>query len=255
MHNIFTDILYSVIPNKTYLTFGEGTTNLILSAPHGGDIRPISIPKRKSGTLLKDTYTRRLTEKLLNLFKSENPFYIYADIHRSRVDLNRYVEKAINGNYRANEIWLNWDELLRDYTKKAKLYNDKVLYIDIHSHNDSDKFELGYDLSARNYINLFKNKKTRYKTTLDSLEKDKYEMLFGEGSIKATLERFWYKTLMPTGNEVYFNGGRNIEVYSGNNVGGIQIETPIYLLKEDLDKISKVLYNAINRFRDYFIKD
>src|SRR3990172_12176611 len=115
MHSITRDLFYSIFPNKSnYLTYRTGNSPIILSAPHGGNVRPISIPRRKYGNRSRDTYTRRLIQKVIELL-DEKPYFIYANIHRSRVDLNRDLEEAAQGNKKAKEIWENWNMSLGEF--------------------------------------------------------------------------------------------------------------------------------------------
>ena len=252
MHNVFNDIYRSIFPNGKYLTYGKGSSNVLLSAPHGGAMKPFHIPRRKYGQRGKDTYTRRLVERI-NSNNVLSPFYVYSDIHRSRVDLNRGIVEGAQNDYFAKGIWKDWNGLLELYTRAITKEYSRGLYIDIHSHNDGDYFELGYNLSAKSYRHLSYNGWTDSKSTLDSLGDDTYEMVFGRKSFKSSLESYGFSTLFPTGNEVYFNGGRNIEVYNGKGIGAIQIECPVSVLETDLQAVANAITQAIEIFRKEFI--
>lgn len=253
MNREVRDLVYSVLPSE-YLQFRNIGSALVLSAPHGGGMKPFSFPRRKYGTLGMDTYTRRITSGLVKA--SNIPLsYIISDIHRSKVDFNRDIDEGAQGNKKAEELWNLWNTTLGELCKSAVQTNGKALYIDIHSHNDSNKFELGYNLGAKDYVKLMNTGRTRASTTLDSLGKDKWGMLFGEYSIKSSLEAFGYKTLIPTGKDVYFNGGRNIETFSGKGVGAIQIEVPVSIAKIEMPKLLYVLRFSIARFMKEFVYD
>jgi hypothetical protein len=248
------DLFYSLmVPQNGYIQYLEGNNNILLTAPHGGNMRPLSIPKRKSGISTMDTYTRRLTSKVYSLFRTEDkPTALIADIHRSKVDLNRGIREAAQGNKKAENIWWDWDKYIRVMQYDLLRRFGNVVYVDIHSHNDGKYFELGYNLNANDYLNLQRRKFTGKTTTMDSLKGNAYDKLFGEYSIKRGLEWFGYDVFSPNGNEGYFNGGRNIEIYSGNGVGAIQIECPISLLKYDLDGVAYCIKDCISTFRDRF---
>ena len=246
------DLFYSVVTKKDYLRSNLGVDTLLLTAPHGGGIRPFNIPKRKYGQKLMDTYTRRLTDEIISIINLR-PYYVIADIHRNRVDLNRNIEEACQGNTRAKKIWYDWDILIREYKYYILDYNRKGLHIDIHSHNNSNEFQLGYNLSARNYIRLCNGNNVRG-STLDSIENyNLRDMIFGSHSINNILISSGYKVFFPRGNETYFNGGRNIEVYSGNGLGSIQIECPVSVLRYDRKNVAKVLSKAIEIFMEEFL--
>lgn len=254
MHSLKNDVLYSLFPNGKYLTYSSGSTNILLTAPHGGGIKPRDIPKRKYGKVWKDTYTRRLIEKTVKYLSPVKAFYVYSDIHRSKVDLNRDIVEAAQGNKKAEKIWRDWNTLVKYYQRSIIKKFGSGLYIDIHSHNDNDCFQLGYDISAKEYIKLFSTGNTNSKTTVDSLGRYQlFDALFGEHSFHNQLKFYGYKPFLPTGDEGYFNGGRNIEVYSGNGISSIQIECPVSVLKYELDSVAMALSEIIIKFRDTFI--
>lgn len=252
-HTTIRDVFNSVIP-ITYLRYGGFNTDVIITAPHGGGIKPLSIPRRKYGISTQDTYTRRITEDLLKLYGETKPHHIIADIHRSRVDLNRDVMQGAENNYRAEAIWKMWHSLLQKYITNSRKRFDRILYVDIHSHNNNNSFQLGYNLEASRYLELKTMKKTRAVSTFDSLGFDKYEMVFGESSFKVSLENMGFSVYNPIGGETYFNGGYNIETYSGGGVGGIQIEVPVSAAETYYMDTVRALKYSIERFRSAFIK-
>jgi len=246
------DLFYSLVPKTDYLRYAMGDSSIIISAPHGGGIRPYFIPPRRRGVQLRDTYSRTLTETVVEML-GNNPYYIISDIHRNRVDLNRDIEEATEGNSRTESIWKAWNNILGYYTDDAKARNGKALYVDIHSHNDNDTFELGYNISADAYLDVYYGRKTRETSTMDSVPGDMYSKLFGPYSFKRSLELMGLKTYLPFGDEVYFNGGRNVEVFSGNGVAAIQIESPCSILRTDLRRAARAITFAIHSFHYKFI--
>ncbi len=256
MTSIGRDLFYSIFPNKnSYLTSGMGNSPIILSAPHGGNIKPIDIPYREHGNRSRDTYTRTLIQAIVKLL-SEKPFYIYANIHRSRVDLNRDIDEAAQGNNKAIEIWKSWNNTLGNFQARVKSVYSKGLYIDIHSHNNSHKFEIGYGLTVSDYLDLKGGWEiTRHSTLfpLATQEIKEKNLCFGYNSVPYTLESFGYDILVPENDDEYLNGGRNSKVFHGNGIGSIQIECPIPVLKDDLDGVAKALASSINSFRKSFL--
>jgi hypothetical protein len=245
-----SDLFYSAFPKSSYLRYGVGESNLIITAPHGGNTKPFFFPRRKFGNQLMDSYTRRLTEKIINNLDVQ-PYYIVSDIHRSRVDLNRTFLEGCERNPKAEKVWNSWDKALQRYTNEITYEYDKGLYIDIHSHNNGDYFQLGYNLSSSDYIKLYDELDVSG-SSLDSLDYDLREMVFGKYSFKYSLEDFGYEIFFPTKNEQYFNGGRNIEVYSGNGIGSVQIECPVSILKYELDAVAFALSESIIKFQEKF---
>lgn len=254
MNRELRDAYYSVIHPNNYIQISDSNLNVIITAPHGGGFKPFDIPKRKSGVLVQDTYTRRLAHKIISLF-CEKPKYLIADIHRSKIDLNRNRFFCCDNNPQTLPIWKSWNNTLAWFKNDIVCTSKKGLLIDIHSHNDGNYFELGYNLSASAYRRLFEEKCSGGFSTLDSLGYPQYDMIFGEFSFKRFLECCGYSILFPKGGEAYFNGGYNIEKFSGDGLGAIQIEVPVSELKKDLDHIALCLYNAISIFKERFVDD
>jgi hypothetical protein len=255
-HNILGDLFYSIFPQQNkYLTYGDGNSPIILSAPHGGNIQPISIPKRTWGNRSRDTYTRRLIQRIIELLP-EKPYFIYSDIHRNRVDLNRDIEEAAQGNKSAKRIWETWNEELQRYTSFVSKKYGKGLYIDIHSHNNSNLFQIGYGLKVKDYLDLRGGWEIKNHSTLFPLVNQHYSeksLCFGYNSIISDLEYSGYNVLVPKDEAKYLNGGRNIREFHGNEIGAIQVECPIPVLKNDLDRVARALANSIQSFQQSFL--
>jgi hypothetical protein len=227
-----------------------GNSNILITTPHGGSKKPKSIPNRTYGKLYRDSYTKSLTKMIVDRFNVK-PSYLICNLHRSKLDLNRDLKEATQGNIQTTVTWYYWNYMASLYKSIILSRFHKGLYIDIHSHNTSDKFQLGYNISTANYGRLF-NRMITTKSTLDSLNNNQYEMLFGENSIKNSLEKSGFKVFHPRKGRKYFNGGYNIETFSGDGLGGIQIEVPISVLRRQKYRIASALYKAIKTFNIVF---
>lgn len=256
-HSLINDFYYSIFPDsRKYLTFETGETNVLLTAPHGGGIKPRDIPNRAYGNRSGDTYTRRLIQKMINLM-DKNPYYLYSDIHRSKVDLNRDIDEAAQGNKKAEKVWKDWNHILSSYQNIIRTNFDNGLYIDIHSHNKHNKFELGYGLSVRNYLDIREGRQVKAHSTLYALKepnKSEFNTLFGDGSFVDTIEKFGFDVYTPYAEKAYLNGGRNVTKYSGNRIGALQIECPISVLKTGLNDVAYALVNGIYIFQERYME-
>lgn len=253
MYNKFTSFIKSVFPDNKYLVYGHGECGIVLSAPHGGRIKPFNIPTREYGKVREDTYTRRVINYLVTNLKSK-PYFIYSDLHRSKLDLNRELHEAAQGNVKAENIWKLWNSVLGGYINAAKSRHGKVLYIDIHSQGITDSFHLGYDISSRDYNSIKDHVPTYARSTMYGLGDNQYELLFGDKSFSDSLTKRELKVFNPENDDSYFNGGRNVKVFSGQNVGGIQIEIPIKICGRRLDYVCESLTYAIESFAERFLK-
>jgi hypothetical protein len=254
MHNVIRDLFYSVFPQDKYLTYEIGNSPIILSAPHGGNIQPIDIPKRTWGNRSRDTYTRRLIQLIIERLP-QKPYYVYSDIHRNRVDLNRDGGEAFQGNKKAERIWLLWNNTIALYEQNVKTKFGKGLYIDIHSHNNSDKFQIGYGLKVKDYLDIKANWKVKSKSTMSAFSENgnEFPVLFGDYSFPNSIESYRYNVLVPLDEKHYLNGGRNIKKFHNDKIGAIQIECPIPILKENLNGVADCLVYGIKRFSERFL--
>ncbi len=241
-----------MIQHNNYLIYQEGNTNLILSAPHCGDLKPTSIPDRTWGTTVRDTYTKTIMKGLLNYF-SGSQYFIYSGIHRSKIDLNRDVKEAAQGNKRMELTWKVWNDTLDFFTYDSLRKYGRTLYVDIHSHNNSDEIQLGYALSKTGYIVIKNGGKTTEKSSLDGLGHDTYEMLFGNKSLKSYLERRGRGVYNPTPKQQYFDGGFNIRRHQAQGMGSIQIEIPVSICENGTEGVVEDLGYAISRFKKVFV--
>jgi hypothetical protein len=240
---------------KNYLIYNEGNIPLILSAPHTGTISPIHIPDRTEGVLVRDTYTKEILKNLVRYF-DYHPYYIYSGIHRKKVDLNRDWKEATQGNGIAMTIWKTWHNIIGSFLEDSIKEFGRVLYIDLHSHNNADEFHLGYGLNKYEYRRLIYGEYVR-KSSLFGLNPDErmadYDMIFRKGSFEDLLKGKGYKVHYPFTSEIYFGGGYNIERYSVNNVGAVQIEIPVSVAGQDVGKLSEDLGECINEFLAEFV--
>lgn len=215
-----------------YLDFSFGQSNIILTAPHGGNMKPEGIPHRKYGTFVRDTDSQEVARAMLRYFSVE-PSYVIAEIHRDRVDLNREIAEAAQGNPEAESIWKLWHETIDDYCSRVM----RPLYIDLHTHNNSDEFQLGFALSKQAYLELEHRP-----------DDPRYNHIFGENSIHDNIEDLGYKVYNPKFGEVYFNGGYDIERHGKNGVDALQIEMPVDVIRDHIATVAQMLVEAIEGY-------
>lgn len=256
-HSVIKDLFYSIFPDTNkYLTYRTGNCPIILSAPHGGGIIPSGISQRTYGNRGKDSYTRRLIQRVIELLP-EKPYYIYSNIHRKIVDLNREILEGAQGNKVAEGVWNLWHKTLRSYLQDVRRIYNKGLYIDIHSHNEDDEFEVGYGLPVKDYLSILNGKPTKKRSYMYSLKevgKNEYSILFGEHSFPNVLTMHEYKVEVPKSDKSFLNGGYNSKIYHGKGIGSFQIECPIQVLKYDLDGVAQAITNGILVFQERFLR-
>jgi len=284
-------------PENQYVEYIQGDINIIISAPHGGQVRPEKPgPFRKPGCkedeagkcqFIEKNKTKKCKKGIVcpnfsrdadvnseliarSVFdKFENitgmkPSFIKSELHRSRLDPNREIEEAAQGNDTAIEAYNAFHDSIKHAIKN---FDGKPGFLlDFHGYGDKVRQQnstmLGYlinstDLDAGNYSKEMVSVKALIERTNLSID----EILFGDDtSFGSLFEDSDYKALpsprqhSPDGDK-YFNGGFITETYGSRdegNVDAIQLEFPSWVRtqasNETRDKFCEELAKNIYKF-------
>ena len=150
---------------NNYIEYHSGTIPIILSATHGGWIEPDEIPDRTEGTTVTDINTYQLTKVIMDTLESHfggKPHVILCLLERLKLDANRNINDASDGNIYAERAWKEYHHYI-DVAKElvAINYGSGILF-DIHGHGENpDGFYdlrtwLGYLISGNDLeVNIF----------------------------------------------------------------------------------------------------
>jgi hypothetical protein len=140
-----------------YVEYIPGDLPLILSGPHGGNLCPDEIPDRTYGTIGScsptgsDTNTLPLVTTIRSVFfesTGHTPHIILLRLARPKLDANRKIEEAAQGNPFSENTWSEYHgfvDVAKDTISKEFGFG---LYMDMHGHgHDIPRIELGYLLS------------------------------------------------------------------------------------------------------------
>ncbi|XP_065655587.1 uncharacterized protein LOC101237240 [Hydra vulgaris] len=226
-------------------------TKLIISVPHGGEMRPEFITDRDKSTFCKrngglynavcepDQFTKELVfllheELIKHSSLEEAPHIVIAEVHRSKVDLNREVNEATMHDPEAQSIYSCYHQLLSNAKKIVK----HGLFIDIHGQSHPEQWvELGYLLS-KSCINSqnINDDDSSIRNLAKHSSFSVFDLICGEGSLGKFLNDEGIKSVPSPANPIingnYFNGGYNTLFYgskSSGEIDAIQIESPINL--------------------------
>lgn len=134
--------------NYTEYIAGDDASRIILSAPHGGYETPESIRDRTSGVTDADRYTQELTRTIADSILARTgirPHVIINKLHRKKLDPNRPIGEAAQGDAIAQQAWRDYQYFLAYARAKVVEKMGEGLYLDMHGHGHAiQRIEVGY---------------------------------------------------------------------------------------------------------------
>jgi len=138
---------------NNYIEYRAGNMPLILVSGHDGSLLPDEIPARTYGTNARDVSVTPLALAMANEITARTgrrPHVIISHLHRTRLDPNREIVEAAQGNLPAEQAW---NEFHHSFLRTAREAMERqfgfVLTFDMHGHGHAiNRLELGYLLGA-----------------------------------------------------------------------------------------------------------
>lgn len=238
----------SYFSDDNFVEYIAGNLPIVISVPHGGELLPASIPDRNcSGcTTVKDSYTQELCRELADEIFNQSgchPHVIINLLHRKKLDANREIVEAANGNADAEQSWYAYHRFINLAKDNIELHWGKGLFIDLHGHGHTkQRLELGYLLTTSQLSMsdaLLDSKALIDKSSIKHLvasnksQISHAQLIRGALSFGAFTDNVGYPAVpspsdvAPLVNDDYFNGGYNVLRHGSRDTGkidGIQIE-------------------------------
>lgn len=225
-----------------FLEFVAGTAPLVIVAPHGGSLKPVTVPDRTCAgcELLADANTEDLARLVVEAFArrtGKRPFLAMNHLHRVKFDGNRDLDEATGSHTVLNGVWNTWQDNLDSVSARAaRAHGGRGLYIELHGHAHAvARIEIGYLLSAaqlRSSDAALSAGLVMRQSSIARLVGDARSgasdvaLLRGAPSLGALLYGAGYPAvpspsdLAPKDADAYFNGGYNT-VRHGSVSGGL----------------------------------
>lgn len=238
----------SVFGTNNYTEYIPGSLPIILVAPHGGEMRPSEIPNRTcagcvtSNDLNTQELGRAVQEAIERIFGCK-PHLIINRLHRSKLDANRAIGEAANGDPLAEQAWEEFHGFIAQAKKQVDSLYGKGLLIDLHGHGHTlQRLEIGYLLSKSDLQlnNAAMDNDPDLKAAfsmrglLESSDTLRLSQLIrGPNSLGSLFDQKGFPSVpgrdfpFPETDEPYFTGGYNTLVYGSAGSGkidAVQIE-------------------------------
>jgi len=227
-----------------YVEYIAGNMPLVVSAPHGGYLRPAEILNRTWGSLYRDRNSRELTLQFVDEVGAETgyrPHVIISHLDRIKLDPNREIVEAAQGDPEGERAWYEFQTFIDQAERLVEEEFGEGLYLDIHTHSHAiQRVELGYLLSAGDLFNSNQVLSTSgfvNKSSLRHLGQKPgvvfSDLIRGPSSLGTLLENDGWPSVPsqsqrnPGAGNPYYEGGYNTIRHGsrdGGTVSGIQIE-------------------------------
>ena len=139
---------------NSYNEYWTGNLPIILSAPHGGSLKPAALPDRTCAECVTsaDLNTRELLRLVDSVFTAKTGCFVHSvftNLHRVKIDQNRSLPEATDGNDVTLPYYNEYhNNLVAAQNAVMKKYS-KGMVIDLHGHGHSiQRLELGYLISG-----------------------------------------------------------------------------------------------------------
>lgn len=231
-----------------YIEYRPGTLPLILSIPHGGYLTPEEIADRDCDgcTYVNDGFTQELGYELYQaIFEQVGcyPHLIINHLDRRKLDGNRNIGEAADGDDLAEQAWLDFHTFISAAKACVTDVYGKGFFVDLHGHGHSvQRIEYGYllfeeelafadaVLNSATYVNY---SSLRNLVNTNAMGLSHTDLLRGSGSLGSLTAGVGYpgvpssSDLFPLAGQPYFSGGYNTVThssYQGGSIDGVQVE-------------------------------
>jgi N-formylglutamate amidohydrolase len=234
----------SYFGRNQYIEYIAGELPVILSAPHGGTLRPAEIPDRTYGTTVTDLNTGELAlaiDSALVRLTGRHAHVVIVRLHRTKLDANRDLAEGAQRDAEAEQAWHDFHRFLADAKSAVNQRYTGGLYLDLHGHGHAiQRLELGYLLTPAQLRlpddSLNQQPSHELSSSIRTLSVRSplsfTELLRGPTSLGALLEGEGFPSVPSNaapdpGDDEYFNGGFNTLTHgcrAGGVICAVQIE-------------------------------
>ncbi len=231
--------------HRGFVEYSAGTLPLLITASHGGTMLPADIPDRTGDgiVVVRDAATDSLAlfmADALEALTGERPHLVRVHLHRRKLDANRDLPEAAQGQADAVRGWREFHAWTEAAMAAVRAQHPRGFYVDVHGHgHDIQRLELGYLLSSADLAQEDAVLDTPALVAKSSLREmagwtgvPHHALVRGPASLGALYESEGYPAVPspsdphPAGAP-YFTGGYNTRRYGcseGGTICGFQLE-------------------------------
>lgn len=264
-----------VFGTRSYSEYVPGELPLVISAPHGGRLKPETMADRTYGVRSEDSNTQDLARRIAAEVKKatgRQMTLVISQLHRSKLDPNREIKEAAQGDKMAETVWGEYHAFIEEALRAAVARHGRAFFIDLHGQSHPDvRVELGYLHDPLDYAKPASELNTPAFVKAGSLAYlmklnpglDYTALLHGPESLGALLEaRSFLATpspRMPVPSLPYYRGGYTTfrHIPETPQVAGLQVEANRVRLRdtpEGRQRFAVALVSALQVYLPRFLK-
>jgi N-formylglutamate amidohydrolase len=255
---------------ETSCQLQSGNAPVVICVPHGGRLKPVHVANRRLGVVGEDANTDDLGRRLAEAIRQQSgrsPTLLHCLWHRSKVDMNRELTEAAQGDEHAEAAWQRYHQLAQQAIREALATHGRILLIDLHGQSHpQNRVELGYlhdaaDYHAGRQLKPQGGSAAILATLHPSLNYDAF--LRGPLSLGALLEQQGFQATPsprePAPTLPYFRGGYTLRRHTLANPGvlGVQIEANRLRLRdthESRQRFAQALASVLPQYLAHWLK-
>jgi len=232
---------------EKYIEVRPGALPLVITVPHGGGLKPDNVLARRYGVTGTDSNTIPLAEMLIEELRTRyggRPHVVISHLHRSKLDPNREIKEAAQGDPTAEAAWHRFHNSAQKACDEVMKKHGLGLLLDIHGHRHLDqRVELGYLIKGEHLrrpdAELNADTSLIASTSVRELDKRSpqsfAELVRGLQSLGGLLEFRGFRSLpspskaAPGRMAGYFSGAYDVSAHGSRErgtVSAIQVECP-----------------------------
>lgn len=262
---------------NSYIEYIAGNLPVIISAAHGGDMSPASLPTRNCAACVtvSDANTQELVRAMGESFRRVFgclPHIIINRLHRRKLDANRDISEAALGNAQAEKAWYEFHQFIDSAKQSVLRQFGRGFYLDMHGHgHDNQRLELGYllrddelrlpddSLNTTRYIGF---SSVRNLAQMSRQTFTHAQLLRGDAALGTMLARRGFPSVpskqypYPFANEDYFDGGYNTarhSSYRGGTIDGVQVECNMDGVRDSPQSLRRFSDSLASSLRDFML--
>ncbi len=260
--SIFCALVAKSSATSSWIEYRQGTVNIILSVPHGGNEKPSNITDRidgckdandncvynKNSTCATndcdartsiDSYTKSIANSVYDdlcdlLGNNDKPYFVFNKLHRSKLDVNREVDLGAQGDAQAILAY----DTYHDYIIEAKNESGpRGIIFDFHGQSHPPNYmELGYLITKTDLNNEdYDTSSSSIKALVAACNVTGEDILVGPLSFGELLQDEGKDAVpsetnpKPTPGESFYSGGHITKIHGSRDGGqydAIQLEMP-----------------------------